>query len=74
MNFKTSEVALHFSLLGHSIEKHFKFFIYEDNVHNSIIRKSIETDLINIFLNCKLNIINKKIPSIYKCSYLTFQK
>ena len=75
MNFsKISEVAIHFNLKNHFIERHLKFFIFESKVYNDEIRKSIETDLINIFSNCKLDIINIKKPNVFSCSYLTFQK
>ena len=75
MNYnKISEVALHFNSKKHCIEKHFKFFIFESNLINDEIRKSIETDIINIFENCNLKIINLKKPNIFTCNYLTFQK
>ena len=46
---KLSEVAVHFNRSGHIIERDFRFCIFESNLINSEIRKSIETDLINIF-------------------------
>jgi hypothetical protein len=66
-----SEVAAHFSLTGHSMSDHFNFIIFDSNVINSEIRKSIETDL-NIFKLFKIRIINLKQPSHFKILYLTF--
>ena len=42
----------------------------ENNVNNSIIRKSIETDLINIFKKFDIKILNNKQPNLNKISYL----
>ena len=73
INFsKKSEVASHFSLKNHSISEHFSFIIFDSDVTNSVIRKSMETDLINIFKLCKIKIINVKQPSHYNMTYLTF--
>ena len=51
-----------------------KFCIFKNNVINKEIRRSIETDLINLFKNSN-NIINneKKQYSLYKIRYFTFQ-
>ena len=69
---KISEVAVHFNLNEHNLTRDFKFFIFENNVNNSIIRKSIETDLINIFKKFDIKILNNKQPNLNKISYLTF--
>ena len=70
-----SETAIHFNKTGHSIENDFKFFVFESNVTNNEIRKSIETDLINFFKSFKINILNApgKQPGVHKIKYFTFQ-
>jgi len=76
INFdKKSEIAIHFNRTGHNYLEHFKYLIFENNVNNKIIRRSIETDLINIFNNCNIKIINniKKQPSLHNIVYYTFQ-
>jgi hypothetical protein len=72
---KQSEIAKHFNLNGHDINIHFRFFIFEKDLINSEIRKSIETDLINIFKNLNITILNDplKQPKINNIKYLTFQ-
>jgi hypothetical protein len=69
-----SEVAEHFNLKNHSLDN-FKFIIFEKGVINNEIRKSIETDLINIFKLCKIRLLNNiiKQPNIFNIKYLTFQ-
>jgi hypothetical protein len=74
LNFdKTSEVAVHFNTMKHE-QSHFKFFIFRNNLIESEHRKSIETDLINMFINLGINILNKpnKIPSIKYIKNLAF--
>ena len=76
INFdKKSEIAIHFNSTGHNYLEHFKYLIFENNVNNKIIRRSIETDLMNIFNNCNIKIINniKKQPSLHNIVYYTFQ-
>ena len=70
---KMSEVAVHFSLSGHHLDKHFKFCIFENNLINNNIRLSIETDVINLFLNSNNEILNKKKPGLFNIEYFTFQ-
>ncbi len=65
---KKSEVAIHFNNRGHNILEHFKFIIFENNVIDKKIRRSIECDLINLFKNCKIDILN----NITKQHYLFF--
>jgi hypothetical protein len=67
-----SEVAQHFNLRGHNLEEHFKFTVFISNIDDDIKRKSIETDLINILILKKINIINKKIPNFEYINHLTF--
>ena len=57
-----TEVAIHFNERGHDLESDLKFCIFECNINFDPYRKSIETDLINMFKNnnCKiLNCINR---------------
>ena len=67
-----SEVAVHFNKNGHNIERDFRFCVFENNVNNEVYRKSIETDLINLFVKTN-TIINVKKPSIKTIKYFTFQ-
>jgi hypothetical protein len=69
------EVAIHFNQTGHNYIDNFRFCIFETNVINKEIRRSIETDLINIFKNSNNKIINSvnKQPSLYNIKYFTFQ-
>ena len=72
---RQSEVAIHFNQTGHNYIDDFRFCIFESNVINKEIRRSIETDLINIFKNSNNKIINSvnKQPSLYNIKYFTFQ-
>ena len=67
-----SEVAVHFNKKGHNTERDFRFCVFENNVNNESYRKSIETDLINLFVKTN-TIINVKKPSIKTIKYFTFQ-
>ena len=67
-----SEVAVHFNKNGHNTERDFRFCVFEHNVYNEVYRKSIETDLINLFVKTN-TIINVKKPSIKTIKYFTFQ-
>ena len=67
-----SEVAVHFNKNGHNTERDFRFCVFENNVNNEVYRKSIETDLINLFVKTN-TIINVKKPSIKTIKYITFQ-
>jgi len=68
---KLSEVAIHFNQNGHCIKRDFRFGVFENNVINNIYRKTIETDLINLFDKTN-SIINIKKPSVV-IKYFTFQ-
>lgn len=72
---KCSETAIHFNLSGHDIKKDFRFCIFENNVNNKEIRRSIETDLMHLFKNTNNIIINSinKQPSLFNIKYFTFQ-
>jgi len=72
INLQT-EVAQHFNHRGHIINEHFRFSIFMSEVNDDVKRKSIETDLINILILKKINIINKKIPNFEYINHLTFQ-
>ena len=49
------EIAIHFNESGHTLDN-FKFCVIESYVKNPDIRKSIETDLINLCLKCEIKI------------------
>ena len=66
------EIAIHFNESGHTLDN-FKFCVIESNVTNPDIRKSIETDLINLCLKCEVKILNVRLPSSDKICYFTFQ-
>ena len=67
-----SEIAQHFNLKGHKIEEHFRFTVFMSNIIDDTKRKSIETDLINILLMKRINIINRKIPNFEYINHFTF--
>ena len=69
--YNLSEVAIHFSSIKHDFSN-FSFFIFNSNILNDSIRLSQETDLINIFINLNIPILNKKIPSFFNLTNLTF--
>lgn len=56
-----SEVAIHFNLKGHNYLDHLKCFIFVNNIINDIHRKSIESELMHLFLIFGFKIINSKI-------------
>ena len=67
VNFDScSPVAIHFSENYHDLAKDFSFLIFNDELHDDKIRKSIESDLINLFLSLGEKLINKFIPNINK--------
>ena len=70
-----SEIALHFNETGHNYINDFKFIIFHSNVTNDKYRKSIETDLIQMFKNFDCNILNciNKQPGLQNICYFTFQ-
>ena len=57
-----TEVAVHFNKKGHCLKDDLKFFILAKGIKNKIDRKSMETDLINVFKDLGINILNKKQP------------
>jgi hypothetical protein len=65
----TNEVGYHFNLKNHFYKKHLKLYIFKNNLENDLIsgqiRKSIETDLINLIKNFNGSIMNDKIPKYY---------
>ena len=69
--YKISAVSKHFNQKGHNI-KDFSFHIFKSNLTENITRKSVETDLIHIFLKLNQSLINDKIPSINNISSLSF--
>ena len=70
-----TEIAIHFNKSGHNLNEDFKFYIFETKLNNNEIRRSIETDLINLFKTFKVKILNRerKQPKIEGINYLTFQ-
>ena len=69
---KKSEVSIHFNKKGHFLEKHFKFIIIQKDLIDKTLRKSIETDLINVFIKLKIKILNLKIPNTKYIKTFTF--
>ena len=62
-NYHSKPVALHFAFAPHKLE-HFSFFIlnkFEDESH----RKNTETELIYLFSQLNVNLINTNISKIY---------
>ncbi len=70
---KDTAVSYHFNLKNHILDKHFKFLIYKNGVSDIQSRKSIECDLINIFKNLNIKLMNYDVPNIYfKMTHFTF--
>ena len=69
-----SEVADHFNRKGHNINMHFRFCIFEKDIVDTETRKSIETDLMHVFINMNAKILNTKIPSYFNIKKLCFSK
>lgn len=76
INFnRCSEVAQHFSDVKHdflNLQNCFQLFIFKSNLNDCKLRKSTETELIHLFLNLKIPILNKKIPSSKYISSFSF--
>jgi hypothetical protein len=67
-----SEVAIHFNKTGHFTQRDLKFYIITKDLKNMIERKSIESDLINIFKDLKIKILNKKQPKMKHIKNICF--
>ncbi|CAF1089856.1 unnamed protein product [Brachionus calyciflorus] len=67
-----SETAIHFAPADHEINRDFQFFIFKSGLIDSSIRKSTESELINLFLILNVPIINKKIPNHKYIKTLSF--
>ncbi len=50
-----SPVATHFSDINHIVEKDFNFVVFNKDFKDELTRKSVESDLINIFVNLGQN-------------------
>ena len=68
-----SKISIHFNENDHLVSRDLCFFIFKTGIDNINFRKSIETDLINLFVINKIPILNKKIPKINYIKYLSFQ-
>lgn len=67
----SSPVAEHFARNDHTLDN-FSFFVFQKDVEDSNIRKSIENNLINLFIKLNVTILNKLIPSYKKTNSLCF--
>ena len=67
-----SEVAVHFNRRGHSLINDLSFSVFTKDILNLVERKSIESDLINIFKDLKIKILNKKQPKIKHIKNICF--
>jgi len=67
-----SEVAEHFRLKGHNLDRDFKFCIFRKDINDKKERLSIEADLIHIIGQFR-SIINQKIPNLYYIKELIFK-
>ena len=62
------EVGYHFALRGHRIKDHFRFLIFDKNIFEKEDRLSKETDVINLFKNNNMFILNSKSKQPYHCT------
>ena len=62
-----SVVSYHFNLLNHDKNKHFKFYIIQNNLNEKKIRQDFENTTIHLFLKLGLKVINDpiKIRGLY---------
>ena len=67
-----SPVAEHFSRNDHSIDN-FSFLIFQKNLLNTDTRRSIESDLINLFTKLNQPVINKLIRNVNLIKQLTLK-
>ena len=68
-----SEVAFHFRLKGHDVNRDFRVCVFKDGLIEVSLRKSIELDLIYLFKDIfKLDIINSRVNSCKNISALSF--
>ena len=67
-----SVVAEHFSKKDHSLSN-FSFLIFQKDLIDLIIRRSIEADLINLFLKLNQKLLNKHIPNVNNIKQLCFK-
>ena len=65
-----SEISTHFNLKNHN-KNDLRFLIFKSDLDDSE-RYSIENDLINIFINLKLKILNEKIPNQFFIKKFSF--
>jgi len=69
---RQSEIGIHFNCSFHNLRKDLKIFILDKNINVTSVRKSKETDLINIFKIFKIPLLNRKIPDINYIKNLFF--
>ena len=68
-----NEVADHFNLVGHVLNRDFKVCIFKDKLKELSIRRSVELDLIYLFKNVfNFEILNEKIYNINYIKSLSF--
>ncbi len=67
-----SELSIHFNKCKHNLYTDLRYLLFKDKIHELNLRLSIETDLIHIFKNLKLNILNSMIPNTYFINKLSF--
>ena len=56
-----SEVAIHFNDKGHNFLDNLKACVFVNNIQDDIIRKSIESELIHLYLTFGFKVINSKL-------------
>jgi hypothetical protein len=59
--FNFTEVGCHFNLKEHSYIKDLKWIVFKHNINNATDRISVEQDLIRIFIQSGINVMNNKI-------------
>lgn len=67
-----SEVAEHFRLKGHNVDRDFKFCIFRKGIDDKKARLSIEANIIHIIMQFK-PLINEKIPNLFYLKELSFK-
>jgi predicted GIY-YIG superfamily endonuclease len=56
----------HFNLNNHSLRENLKFFVFKNNITDQYDLLNTETQLIHLFLKLGINVLNVRIPNLYK--------
>jgi hypothetical protein len=64
-----TSVSIHFNLKGHNLNNDIAFFIFDSNLNNNTYRFNVESQLINLFKDLKMKLINSDITDKYNLMF-----